>query len=370
MSDDYARAAARVAAAQLAEAAGFDCAKRSSLEVLSDLLLRYIQELGSSSHAYAELAGRAESNALDVTVALKDLGVSIADLQEYVELQEDIPFGQTISEFPVRKKATATATFASRGEAPPAHIPAFFPAFPDKHAYVSTELFAAAAPDAARRQLKGAEQRQAGEEALVKLAGRLQPDSALLKEDAAVAAPAPAAPAAKDKAKSAAVGNPFLGLLPWEEPQPVEQAALDAGGPVAPAELAVAAAREAEASGGEPGPTEVQWKPVERGAEQAGARRLGAPVSWDWAAELQKRARLSHSGGPPRDAYEDAPASLAGGGQGRRAKRARAGPDGAPVAHDATKGRVSEILAVAGRQETAATGAAGPDEEQVGPEHI
>jgi transcription initiation factor TFIID subunit 8 len=66
MSDDYARAAARVAAAQLTEAAGFDSAQRSSLEVLSDLLLRYIQELGSSSHAYAELAGRAESNALDV----------------------------------------------------------------------------------------------------------------------------------------------------------------------------------------------------------------------------------------------------------------------------------------------------------------
>lgn len=69
MSDDYARAAARVAAAQLAEAAGFEAAQRSSLDVLADLLLRYTQELGAGSHAYAELAGRGESNELDVVRA-------------------------------------------------------------------------------------------------------------------------------------------------------------------------------------------------------------------------------------------------------------------------------------------------------------
>lgn len=69
MADQYARAAAKVATAQLAEAAGFEAVDRSSLEVLSELLLRYINEIGAASHSYAESAGRTDSNALDVVGA-------------------------------------------------------------------------------------------------------------------------------------------------------------------------------------------------------------------------------------------------------------------------------------------------------------
>lgn len=66
MADQYATAAARVAVSQLAEAAGFDAVHQSSVDTLADLLLRYINEVGSASHGYAELAGRTESNPLDV----------------------------------------------------------------------------------------------------------------------------------------------------------------------------------------------------------------------------------------------------------------------------------------------------------------
>lgn len=66
MADAYAARAVRVAVAQLAEAAGFEAAQQSSLDTLADLLLRYINEVGSASHGYAELAGRTESTPLDV----------------------------------------------------------------------------------------------------------------------------------------------------------------------------------------------------------------------------------------------------------------------------------------------------------------
>ena len=66
MADQYANRAAKVAVGQLAEAAGFDAVHQSSLDTLADLLLRYINEIGSASHSYAGLAGRTESNPLDV----------------------------------------------------------------------------------------------------------------------------------------------------------------------------------------------------------------------------------------------------------------------------------------------------------------
>ena len=69
MAEHYARAAARVTALQLADAAGFDVAQGSCAEVLADLLLRYIGELGAASHHYAELAGRTETNPVDVVRA-------------------------------------------------------------------------------------------------------------------------------------------------------------------------------------------------------------------------------------------------------------------------------------------------------------
>jgi histone H3/H4 len=71
--DEYARRAARVAAAQLAEAAGFDRVQSSSLDILSDLLLRYIAEVGTASHAYAELANRTDANPLDVVSCARSL---------------------------------------------------------------------------------------------------------------------------------------------------------------------------------------------------------------------------------------------------------------------------------------------------------
>lgn len=76
--DDYARSAARVASAQLAEASGFDAVQTSSLDVLSDLLLRYIAQLGTASHAYAELANRTDANPLDVVSGRPDCAMPSA----------------------------------------------------------------------------------------------------------------------------------------------------------------------------------------------------------------------------------------------------------------------------------------------------
>lgn len=80
--DDYARSVARVVTAQLADAMEFDALQVSSLDVLSDLLLRYITEVGTAAHTYAELANRSEANPLDVV----SLGAFVAGACSCAEL--------------------------------------------------------------------------------------------------------------------------------------------------------------------------------------------------------------------------------------------------------------------------------------------
>lgn len=67
MSDDqYARSVAKVIAGQVLDAEGVDGVQKSAVDILADLLLRYIQEVGKKSHLYAEVAHRSEVNPLDV----------------------------------------------------------------------------------------------------------------------------------------------------------------------------------------------------------------------------------------------------------------------------------------------------------------
>ena len=66
MADRYSRQIARVAVAQMAETNGFDSVQESAVEVLSDLMLRYVAQLASASHSYAEVAGRTDCNVNDL----------------------------------------------------------------------------------------------------------------------------------------------------------------------------------------------------------------------------------------------------------------------------------------------------------------
>lgn len=65
----YSRAVAKVAIAQIAEAAGFEGIQASANDTLAELMLRYIVELGSAAHSYAELAGRSGFNVVDLVRA-------------------------------------------------------------------------------------------------------------------------------------------------------------------------------------------------------------------------------------------------------------------------------------------------------------
>ena len=66
MSQDYARALAKITVAQIVEVTGFQALQHSAGDALAELLLQYVSEIGSATHAYAELAGRTDCNVNDV----------------------------------------------------------------------------------------------------------------------------------------------------------------------------------------------------------------------------------------------------------------------------------------------------------------
>ena len=69
MVERYSKHVSKIVVSQLAETAGFQAVHESAVDVLADLMLRYIAQLGSASHSYAELAGRSDCNINDLVSA-------------------------------------------------------------------------------------------------------------------------------------------------------------------------------------------------------------------------------------------------------------------------------------------------------------
>eukprot|EP00250_Pteridium_aquilinum_P017974 c23876_g1_i2 orf=124-1401(+) len=187
-ADEFPRAVAKTAVAQICEAAGFHSVQFSALETLADIAIRYLCDTGKTSQFYANLAGRTQSNALDVLSAVEDVnGRGLADVQgciassdtpselkRFVDYSEEIPFCKPVPHFPIRKKQALTPSFSQLGEKPPnGHIPPWLPAFPDEHTYKATPIWNERKVDPRIDKLEQAKQRRKAEHSLVSLHLRL-----------------------------------------------------------------------------------------------------------------------------------------------------------------------------------------------------
>lgn len=66
MSEEYTRKIAQIVAAEMLQSKSIEGVQKSSLEVLEDLLLRYLTELGRQSRKNAEISRRTVCNPTDV----------------------------------------------------------------------------------------------------------------------------------------------------------------------------------------------------------------------------------------------------------------------------------------------------------------
>ncbi|CAI5665237.1 unnamed protein product [Oreochromis niloticus] len=103
MCESYARSLLRVSVAQICQALGWDAVQLTACDLLSDVLHRYIQQLGRVCHRYSELYGRTDPVLDDVSQAFRLLGVSLSELEDYVNNLEPVPFSHQTPLYPVSK---------------------------------------------------------------------------------------------------------------------------------------------------------------------------------------------------------------------------------------------------------------------------
>lgn len=177
--DEFGRAVATIAVAQICESTGFHTTRRSALDALADLTIRYISDLGRAANFHAGFSGRSESNVFDIAQALEDLGAGAAaevlgKIARYVSLNEDVPFARPLPTFPISQNVKQTPSFAKTAEAPAGkHIPDWLPAFPDLHTYVHTPVWNERVVDPRAEKMEQARQRRKAEKSLLSLQKRL-----------------------------------------------------------------------------------------------------------------------------------------------------------------------------------------------------
>eukprot|EP00741_Cyanophora_paradoxa_P019869 tig00000217_g19177.t1 len=183
----FARGCTRVVVAQICRELGFSSVHGSALEVLSEMLEKYVEETGALAHANAEAAGRTEVNFFDVRTALERVQgrymPSDRVLEELMQMKAhffaDLQFEKgELPRFPLKRQRRADSEAAqqpvsgSSSEPMPDHVPPHLPPFPPRHTYKSTPVFDDKAPDPrAARKDRNKEQRD-GEKALHHLMDR------------------------------------------------------------------------------------------------------------------------------------------------------------------------------------------------------
>ncbi|KAI8997674.1 hypothetical protein BDB01DRAFT_846299 [Pilobolus umbonatus] len=85
MTDNFCYSVLKIAAQQIVQGAGFESANKQTLDTLTDVTARYIELLGSTAIAYANLNGRTVGSAADLVNAMKEVELEPKSLRHWLE---------------------------------------------------------------------------------------------------------------------------------------------------------------------------------------------------------------------------------------------------------------------------------------------
>uniref|UniRef100_W4VRD2 Putative bip2 n=1 Tax=Corethrella appendiculata TaxID=1370023 RepID=W4VRD2_9DIPT len=103
MNPQYTHDILKVVVAQICQNIGWHSIQTTPLELVVDILDKYLKEIAVSTHRYAELYNRTVPNLDDVGLAYKDLNVNLTDLNEYVSYVDPVPCAIKVPKYPVPK---------------------------------------------------------------------------------------------------------------------------------------------------------------------------------------------------------------------------------------------------------------------------
>eukprot|EP00004_Rigifila_ramosa_P015766 TRINITY_DN3683_c0_g1_i1.p1 TRINITY_DN3683_c0_g1~~TRINITY_DN3683_c0_g1_i1.p1 ORF type:complete len:354 (+),score=64.41 TRINITY_DN3683_c0_g1_i1:150-1211(+) len=122
-----------------------DAVQASALDMLTDIVERYLRDAGRVAHDLAEHTGRTSVNALDIFEALDVLNVNMPGFYTYVQKAAELPFTKALPEILPCPSASSVFVPVPDEEAAKApkgqeHIPPFLPPFPPEHTFKATEV--------------------------------------------------------------------------------------------------------------------------------------------------------------------------------------------------------------------------------------
>ncbi|ESO05792.1 hypothetical protein HELRODRAFT_171464 [Helobdella robusta] len=159
---------------------GCDKASEQCLSVLMELLGCYLYELGRSTKAVAELAGRTEPLLTDVIIALAEMGQNANDV---------VTFGRRSTQLPFNKLQFSSSLSDGKRlqvgtpESHPYHIPDYLPHFPDPHTYIKTLTYKPPVTEYQIIREKMAVQKMDTEQALTKFIAKTGNTENLFSDD-------------------------------------------------------------------------------------------------------------------------------------------------------------------------------------------
>ncbi|XP_021356961.1 transcription initiation factor TFIID subunit 3-like isoform X2 [Mizuhopecten yessoensis] len=133
MADEYCRNILRISLAQICQNLGWNAAQATPLELLTDVLERYLLEVAKVTHRYSEQFGRTDPNLDDLGLAFGHLGIQLGELEDYVHHVDPLPFAQEVVAFPAPKRNNLqfprydSREVLQREEHIPEYLPAMFP---------------------------------------------------------------------------------------------------------------------------------------------------------------------------------------------------------------------------------------------------
>lgn len=175
MAHAFAHDVSRLVVASLCRELGFVAVEERALEMLTDVMEKYLEEIAHASHRYAEIASRTESNFNDVRAALADLDESVTALMRFSEKMPAVRLPVKVPSFPLRSLSSAMAERDVRLEDPqplPEHIPPFLPPFPDSHTFRVTDTVKAQQRSETAVRRKRSKRKRQVEEAVVRFQQR------------------------------------------------------------------------------------------------------------------------------------------------------------------------------------------------------
>lgn len=104
MSFQYSRDHCKIAVSKILQTIGWHTVNSTPLEVLTDILSKYMLQISKISADYAHEFGQTEVNLDHLGLAFQEMGINLGELEEYVTFVNFAPGPHAVPKFPITKE--------------------------------------------------------------------------------------------------------------------------------------------------------------------------------------------------------------------------------------------------------------------------